>query len=93
MAALNEVAQEEVRRVIVRRFAEPLQEDAEAMVTMRRIGAMPQLVQPCKCSSGTYCNARRSVVATCSGVSTTFDATSMAPTARVVVLRARFHNA
>ena len=41
VAALADVAQPEVRRVIVRRFAEPLQEDAEAMITMRRIGAMP----------------------------------------------------
>ena len=30
-----------MRRVIVRRIAEPLQDDGEAMTTMRRIGAMP----------------------------------------------------
>ena len=40
-APLSEVAQDEVRRVIVRRIAEPLQDDGEAMTTMRRIGAMP----------------------------------------------------
>jgi DtxR family Mn-dependent transcriptional regulator len=38
---LSEVALDEVRRVIVRRIAEPLQDDGEAMTTMRRIGAMP----------------------------------------------------
>ena len=41
MSPLGEVAQEEVRRVIVRRIAEPLQDDALAMTTMHRIGAMP----------------------------------------------------
>ncbi len=41
MRPLNEVAGEEVRRVIVRRIAEPLQDDGEAMTTMHRIGAMP----------------------------------------------------
>jgi DtxR family Mn-dependent transcriptional regulator len=40
-APLSEVAHDEVRRVIVRRIAEPLQDDGEAMTTMRRIGAMP----------------------------------------------------
>ena len=34
-------APDEVRRVIVRRIAEPLQDDGEAMTTMHRIGAMP----------------------------------------------------
>ena len=41
VVALNEAAQDEVRRVIVRSIAEPLQDDPEAMTTMRRIGAMP----------------------------------------------------
>ncbi len=41
MYPLSEVAQAEVRRVIVRRIAEPLQDDAVAMTTMHRIGAMP----------------------------------------------------
>jgi DtxR family transcriptional regulator, Mn-dependent transcriptional regulator len=41
VAPLNDVALPEVRRVTVRRIAEPLQDDAEAMTTMRRIGAMP----------------------------------------------------
>ncbi len=41
MEPLNRVADVEVRRVIVRRIAEPLQDDAAAMTTMRRIGAMP----------------------------------------------------
>ncbi len=41
MAPLSDVAQEEVRRVIVRRIAEPLQDDGDAMTTMHRIGAMP----------------------------------------------------
>jgi DtxR family transcriptional regulator, Mn-dependent transcriptional regulator len=40
-APLNDVARPEVHRVTVRRIAEPLQDDAEAMTTMRRIGAMP----------------------------------------------------
>ena len=38
---LSEVAHAEVRRVIVRRIAEPLQDDSPAMATMHRIGAMP----------------------------------------------------
>jgi DtxR family transcriptional regulator, Mn-dependent transcriptional regulator len=41
MAPLSDVAQVEVRRVIVRRIAEPLQDDGAAMTTMHRIGAMP----------------------------------------------------
>lgn len=41
MQPLSEVAQEDVRRVIVRRIAEPMQDDGEAMTTMHRIGAMP----------------------------------------------------
>ena len=41
MLPLSEVAQEEVRRVIVRRIAEPMQDDGDAMTTMHRIGAMP----------------------------------------------------
>ena len=41
MAPLSEVAQDDVRRVIVRRIAEPMQDDGEAMTTMHRIGAMP----------------------------------------------------
>jgi DtxR family Mn-dependent transcriptional regulator len=41
MAPLSDVAQTEVRRVIVRRIAEPLQDDGDAMTTMHRIGAMP----------------------------------------------------
>lgn len=38
---LSQVARDEVRWVIVRRIAEPLQDDAPAMTMMRRIGAMP----------------------------------------------------
>lgn len=38
---LSHVARDEVRWVIVRRIAEPLQDDAAAMTTMHRIGAMP----------------------------------------------------
>jgi DtxR family transcriptional regulator, Mn-dependent transcriptional regulator len=41
MSPLSSVAGEEVRYVIVRRIAEPLQDDGAAMTTMRRIGAMP----------------------------------------------------
>jgi DtxR family Mn-dependent transcriptional regulator len=41
MEPLSRVAGDDVRRVIVRRIAEPLQDDAVAMTTMRRIGAMP----------------------------------------------------
>ena len=41
MAPLSDVAQTDVRRVIVRRIAEPLQDDGEAMTTMHRIGATP----------------------------------------------------
>ena len=41
MLPLSEAAQEDVRRVIVRRIAEPMQDDGEAMTTMHRIGAMP----------------------------------------------------
>jgi len=40
-APLTHVAREQVRQVIVRRIAEPLQEDAALMVIMRRVGAMP----------------------------------------------------
>jgi DtxR family Mn-dependent transcriptional regulator len=39
--ALSDVARDDVRRVIVRSIAEPLQDDAAAMTTMRRIGALP----------------------------------------------------
>ncbi len=38
---LSHVAQDEVRWVIVRRIAEPLQDDSVAMTMMHRIGAMP----------------------------------------------------
>lgn len=38
---LSHVARDEVRWVIVRRIAEPLQDDAAAMTMMHRIGAMP----------------------------------------------------
>ena len=38
---LSSAATEDVRRVVVRRIAEPLQDDAGTMLTMRRIGAMP----------------------------------------------------
>ena len=38
---LSEAAGDQVRRVVVRRIAEPLQDDGEAMTTMHRIGAMP----------------------------------------------------
>jgi DtxR family Mn-dependent transcriptional regulator len=38
---LSEVADLDVRRVLVRRIAEPLQDDGEAMTTMHRIGALP----------------------------------------------------
>jgi DtxR family Mn-dependent transcriptional regulator len=38
---LSHIAGDDVRWVIVRRIAEPLQDDAFAMTTMRRIGAMP----------------------------------------------------
>jgi DtxR family transcriptional regulator, Mn-dependent transcriptional regulator len=38
---LSDAARDDVRRVIVRRIAEPMQDDAEAMTTMHRIGAMP----------------------------------------------------
>jgi len=41
MSPLGDVARDEVRHVIVRRIAEPLQDDGAAMTTMRRIGAMP----------------------------------------------------
>jgi DtxR family Mn-dependent transcriptional regulator len=41
MTPLSDVAHDDVRRVIVRRIAEPLQDDGEAMTTMHRIGAMP----------------------------------------------------
>jgi DtxR family Mn-dependent transcriptional regulator len=41
MAPLSDIARVDVRRVIVRRIAEPLQDDSDAMTTMHRIGAMP----------------------------------------------------
>jgi DtxR family Mn-dependent transcriptional regulator len=41
MAPLSDVAHTDVRRVTVRRIAEPLQDDGDAMTTMHRIGAMP----------------------------------------------------
>jgi DtxR family Mn-dependent transcriptional regulator len=40
-APLTHVAREQVRHVIVRRIAEPLQDDATSMAIMRRVGAMP----------------------------------------------------
>ncbi len=40
-APLTDVVEEAVRRFIVRRIAEPIQDDAAAMTTLRRIGAMP----------------------------------------------------
>jgi DtxR family Mn-dependent transcriptional regulator len=40
-APLSHVAREQVRHVIVRRIAEPLQDDAALMGIMRRVGAMP----------------------------------------------------
>ena len=41
MESLAQAARDEVRWVVVRRIAEPLQDDGAAMTTMRRIGAMP----------------------------------------------------
>ncbi len=41
MVPLSDAARDEVRRVVVRRIAEPLQDDGDAMTTIRRIGAMP----------------------------------------------------
>jgi DtxR family Mn-dependent transcriptional regulator len=41
MSPLSAVAHEEIRQVIVRRIAEPLQVDGAAMTTMHRIGALP----------------------------------------------------
>ena len=41
LVPLTDAATGDVRRVIVRRIAEPLQDDGEAMATMHRIGAMP----------------------------------------------------
>ncbi|MBI1351922.1 MAG: dihydrofolate reductase [Actinomycetales bacterium] len=41
LVSLNEAAVDEVRRVVIRRIAEPLQEDAAAMTVMHRVGAMP----------------------------------------------------
>jgi DtxR family Mn-dependent transcriptional regulator len=38
---LTEVAQQDVSFVVVRRIAEPLQDDIDLMTTMRRIGATP----------------------------------------------------
>lgn len=38
---LTDVASTEVQRVIVRRIAEPVQDDGEVMSLLRRIGAMP----------------------------------------------------
>jgi DtxR family Mn-dependent transcriptional regulator len=40
-APLSHVAREQVRHVIIRRIAEPLQDDATLMAIMRRVGAMP----------------------------------------------------
>ena len=39
--ALSHAARADVRWVTVRRIAEPLQDDAAAMTTMRRVGALP----------------------------------------------------
>ncbi len=41
MVPLTDVAHQEVSRVIVRRMAEPIQEDAAAMAQMHRIGVTP----------------------------------------------------
>jgi DtxR family Mn-dependent transcriptional regulator len=41
MVPLSEVASADVRRVIIRRIAEPLQEDGDAMARMHRIGVRP----------------------------------------------------
>lgn len=41
LVPLSEAASDDVRRVIVRRIAEPLQDDGAAMTVMHRIGAMP----------------------------------------------------
>ena len=41
MSPLSDVAHDDIRQVIVRRIAEPLQHDGAAMTTMHRIGAMP----------------------------------------------------
>jgi len=38
---LTDVARDQVRHVIVRRIAEPLQDDGDVMAIMRRVGAMP----------------------------------------------------
>lgn len=38
---LSEVAHADVQRVIVRRIAEPIQEDGDVMALLRRIGALP----------------------------------------------------
>ena len=41
MVPLSDAARDEVRHVVVRPIAEPLQDDGDAMTTIRRIGAMP----------------------------------------------------
>jgi DtxR family Mn-dependent transcriptional regulator len=41
VASLSEVCRDDVTRVIVRRLAEPIQEQADTMALMRRIGVMP----------------------------------------------------
>lgn len=41
VAPLSDITSETVRRVIVRRIAEPLQEDGAAMTVMHRVGALP----------------------------------------------------
>jgi len=44
LIALPDAVEPTARRVIVRRIAEPLQDDAAAMATLRRIGAVPGAV-------------------------------------------------
>jgi len=41
VSSLTEVCRDDVTRVIVRRLAEPIQEQADTMALMRRIGVMP----------------------------------------------------
>ena len=41
LAPLSEVATDEVQRVVVRRIAEPIQDDGDVMALLRRIGALP----------------------------------------------------
>lgn len=41
MVPLSEASRDDVSRVIIRRIAEPIQDDAEAMTRMHRIGVTP----------------------------------------------------